>query len=82
MSTLRSRVPVAGGDGASGVAGTPSLPHRGIYLLQTPLLNKGTAFTVAERGPSGWTGCCRPSSRHSRSSVSAPTRRSGLTTTT
>ena len=61
-------------------AGAGSIPLRGVHLLQTPLLNKGTAFTETERKRSGSTACCRPSSRRSTSSVCEPTRRFRLTT--
>jgi malate dehydrogenase (oxaloacetate-decarboxylating) len=44
-------------------ASTPQGPvlrvgARGIWVLATPMLNRGTAFTPAERRALGLVGCC------------------------
>src|SRR5271157_5417135 len=62
MSTLKEHEAVVGGDEAEGIAiATGSQPTlRGVDLLQTPLLNKGTAFTEAERKAFGLDGLLPP----------------------
>ena len=52
MSTLKEHEAVLGGGEAAGIAiAAGSQPtQRGVHLLQTPLLNKGTAFTEATQG--------------------------------
>ena len=62
MSTLKEHEAVVGGDEAAGTAiaaGSQPSP-RGVDLLQTPLLNKGTAFTEAERKAFGLDGLLPP----------------------
>jgi len=62
MSTLKEHEAVVGGDEAAGIAitaGSPPTP-RGVDVLQTPLLNKGTAFTEAERKAFGLDGLLPP----------------------
>ena len=62
MSTLKEHEAVVGGDEAAGIAiaaGSQPSP-RGVHLLQTPLLNKGTAFTEAERKEFGLDGLLPP----------------------
>ena len=62
MSTLKDHEAVVGRDEAKGVAfGGGSLrTPRGVDLLQAPLLNKGTAFTEAERKAFGLDGLLPP----------------------
>src|SRR5271157_1759248 len=62
MSTLKEHQAVVGGDEAAGIAieaGSQPTP-RGVDPLQTPLLNKGTAFTEAERKAFGLDGLLPP----------------------
>jgi hypothetical protein len=46
---------------------------RGLAVLNSPLLNKGTAFTAEERKALGLTGCSRRTSARWRLRSSAPT---------
>src|SRR5271165_2011408 len=62
MSTLNERDAVGGSDETAGTAiaaGSQCIP-RGVDLLQAPLLNKGTAFTEAERKAFGLDGLLPP----------------------
>lgn len=36
----------------------------GVWVLEDPLTNKGTAFSEEERSEQGLRGCCRPWWRH------------------
>ena len=61
MSTLKQPEALVGGDEAAGIASEAGLQPtpRGARLLQSPFLNKGTAFTQTERRALGSTDCCR-----------------------
>ncbi len=62
MSTLKQHEALVGGDEAAGTASAAGLQPtpRGVRLLQSPLLNKGTAFTQTERRAFGLDGLLPP----------------------
>ena len=62
-------------DGSNGAAGVlPASFPRGIALLQDPTLNKGTAFTEAERDALGLRGLLPPHVRTQEQQVGARAR--------
>jgi len=63
-------------------ASLSSAALRGLALLDTPMLNKGTAFTEADRIDFGLNGLLPPQVRHSSSSSLEPIARIRPKTTT
>jgi malate dehydrogenase (oxaloacetate-decarboxylating) len=56
VGKVKRQVASAASNSAAGAVGTPAPAPRGVRLLQSPLLNKGTAFTADERDRLGLDG--------------------------